>query len=262
MDCLIAGMPYTVQEPIPLPAMASPSEQHQHFQPTRWSLIVRVREGGEFANEALGELFQAYWSPLYAFARRLGHSSADAEDLVQGFFAGKIDRPLFESADPDKGKLRTFLLTAFNRFINDERRKLKAAKRGGGATILSLDFAGAEHWLEGNASPSASAEQIFDQRWAITVLEMAMDRLRTDQAQKGKLAAFEAMLPLLTDEPDNDTYEKISQQLGITINNARVGVHRLRTRFAIVLRDLVAATHHDEDDVEAELRYLLSVLRD
>ncbi|MFT5466002.1 MAG: RNA polymerase sigma factor (sigma-70 family) [Verrucomicrobiales bacterium] len=235
---------------------------NQKFESTCWSIVISARGEGADAERALGELCQTYWPPLYAFARRSGFSPADAEDFVQGFFAINLKKQIFDSADPDRGKLRTFLLTAFKRHMNDERRKADAQKRGGGAAIVSFDAAEAETWFESPASADESPERAYDRRWALTVLENATLRLRAHFERRGKLADFEAMRPFLTGASTNADYEAIGEQIAMKPSSVMVALHRLRARFAKALREVVADTHGDESDVDEELRYLLLVLRE
>jgi DNA-directed RNA polymerase specialized sigma24 family protein len=141
------------------------------FKPTRWSLVIQSQGQDEKAKRALEELCAAYWFPLYAWSRRCGASPSDAEDYVQGFFVQVLQKQLFAAANPELGKLRTFMLTAFRRHVNDEQRKESRQKRGGGQ-IVSFDAAEAEAWYEVEQIEGESADHLFDRQWALTVLDL------------------------------------------------------------------------------------------
>jgi RNA polymerase sigma-70 factor (ECF subfamily) len=230
------------------------------FKPTRWSLVLQSQGQGESAKQALGDLCRAYWFPLYSWSRRLGASPEDAEDYVQGFFVQVLQKQLFAAANPELGKLRTFMLTAFRRHVNDEQRKDGRQKRGGGQ-VVSFDAAEAEAWYEVEQIEGESADHMFDRQWALTVLDQAMAKLEQQAATKGKSAEFAAMRPFLTGEADGDDYEKSGCELGLSANTFKVAVHRLRSRFREALRAEVAETQPDGGSVDEEMAYLMQVLR-
>lgn len=228
------------------------------FRPTRWTLVQRVQGGGSEAEAraALNELCGMYWRPLYAFARGFGRSAEDAEDVVQGFLAKGIEKEIFAAADREKGKMRTFLLTAFKRYLRDVHAKSVALKRGEGK-VHAVDIAAEEsRWEDGEAAdPTVS----FDKRWALIVVESAREQLRKRYERDGKGEVYEALKECLTGEMDSD-YQTISERLGVSLSSVKVGVHRMRKRFGELLRSEIAETIGEGEDVDGELRYLIEIL--
>lgn len=238
--------------------MAAPAS-NAPFPATKWSVVLVSGPGNAKGEAALAELCQAYWLPLYAFARRSGKTPSDAEDLVQGFLAKAVVDHLFSRADAERGRLRTFLLTAFRRYAKDEHVKATAEKRGGGA-IVSLEGIDAERWYAGGNDSDQTPEEAYDRQWALTLLERSCERLAADFAERGKARDFEVLRPYLTAVAGAEEYEKIGAQLGMKPDTVKVAVHRLRARFGTILREEVAETHEGDHDVDAELRYLIRLL--
>lgn len=230
------------------------------FKPTRWSLVVQSRGEGVIAERALEELCAAYWFPLYAWSRRFGAEPADAEDYVQGFFVEVLSKKLFAAANPDLGKLRTFMLTAFQRHVHDELRKTSRQKRGGGQ-VISFDAVEAEAWYEGEQVEGESADHMFDRQWALTVLEQALAVIEKQASARGKKEEFAAMRPFLTGEEGGEDYASAGARLGMSASAFKVAVHRLRGRFRDALRAQVAETQPEGESVEEEMHYLMEVLR-
>lgn len=230
------------------------------FRPTRWSLVLQTRGQGEPARRALEDLCGAYWFPLYAWSRRCGASAADAEDHVQGFFVQVLEKQLFADADPAKGKLRTFMLTAFRRHVHDEQRRESRQKRGGGQ-IISFDALQAEEWYGVEQVPGESPEHMFDREWALTVLEQALQSLDERSRASEKREVFAAARPFLQQDGNAAQYDAASRSLGMTSNAFKVAVHRLRHRFREALRAEVAATQAEGESVDEEMNYLMQVLR-
>jgi RNA polymerase sigma-70 factor (ECF subfamily) len=229
------------------------------FEATRWTLVQRAKDANvEEAQEALNALCSMYWRPLYAFARGYGRSMEDAEDVVQGFLAKGIEKALFSAADQEKGKMRTFLLTAFKRYLRDEHVKEVAVKRGEGK-VETMDVAAEEaRWADSEAAdPTIS----FDKRWAIIVVESAREQLEKKYEREGKLDLYQALSSSLTDEM-NESYQEVADRLGISLSAVKVGVHRLRKRFGEMLRAEIVETIGDGEDPDKELRYLISILSD
>lgn len=231
------------------------------FQPTRWSLVIQSQGQDEKARRALEELCAAYWFPLYAWSRRGGASPSDAEDYVQGFFVQVLQKGLFAAANPELGKLRTFMLTAFRRHVHDEQRKESRQKRGGGS-IISFDAAEAEAWYEVEHIEGESADHMFDRQWALTVLDKAMAVVEAYAKQRGKAAEFEAMRLFLTAEGGTEDYARAGAAIGMSGNAFKVAVHRLRARFREALRSEVAETQPADANVHEEMSYLMRALRD
>lgn len=237
-----------------------PDSTNANFKPTRWSLVIQSQGQGEQASRALEDLCRAYWFPLYSWSRRYGASPEDAEDYVQGFFVQVLQKHLFAAANPELGKLRTFMLVAFRRHVNDEQRKESRQKRGGGQ-VISFDAAEAEAWYEVEQIEGESADHMFDRQWALTVLDQALVKLEQHSASRGKSAEFTVMRPFLTKEADVDDYERAGHQIGMSANTCKVAVHRLRARFRETLRNEIAETQPAGSNVDDEMTYLMQVLR-
>jgi len=233
------------------------------FRTTRWSVVARAAAlEHPTAQAALAETCRDYWPPLYAFARRSGHAPADAEDLTQSFFAALIEKNTLATADQSRGRLRAFLLTAFRHHIADVVKHDHAQKRGGADNLLSLDDNG-----EGGRAPEPieheTPETLYHRRWAMLLLERALDQLEAERTAAAHGAEMEVLRPFLGFATSGaDTYAEAATQLGWTVNAVRVAVFRLRARYRALLLALIAATLHDQTPtvVEAELRDLLAAL--
>lgn len=230
------------------------------FDSTRWSLVATASGDDEASRAALGELAEAYGYPLYAFARRLGRSPEDAQDLVQSFFAEVIEKQALERADPERGRFRTFLLTAFRNHASKRRDHDRALKRGGGATTLSLDFEDGEARYAREPEGGLEAEQLFERRFAYVLLDRAMARLaeRYRAGSTEKAERYEALRPFLDGE--GPPYREVAARLGISVTAVKVAVHRLRGHFREALRAEVADVIADANGVDAEIRDLLQAL--
>ena len=232
------------------------------FHTTRWSRVVAAADqGGETAKAALADLCQAYWYPLYAFLRRRGHSADDATDLTQGFFAALLEKGYLADADPERGRFRSFLLTAISRFASKEHDKAMAQKRGGGRTVLSIDFVDGERRYRNEPADNWTPERIFERRWALTLLDRTLTGLRQDYQAAGKLPLFEAFKGFLTADSSPGPLRQLAGQLEMTEGAARVAIHRLRQKYREVLRAEIAQTVGAAEDVENELGILLAALR-
>jgi RNA polymerase sigma-70 factor (ECF subfamily) len=231
------------------------------FAPTRWTVVLCAREAvAPDAGAALDALCQAYWYPLYAFARRLGHPPPDAQDLTQEFFARLLKKRWLDGADREKGRFRTFLITAFKRFLANEWDHARRQKRGGQAAHLSLDTALAESRYVAEPPAELPADRLYERRWALTLLEQTLARLRSDFEATGRVAEFEQLKGFLTADRSALTYSDVARILGVSEGAARVAVHRLRRRFREVFREEVAHTVAAAEDVDEELRHLLEAL--
>ena len=218
------------------------------FPLTRWSIVLQARQEAspEESHAALEELCRQYWFPLYAFARRRGHAPCDAEDLTQSFFAELLSTQLFHGADPAQGRLRTFLLTAFQRCLTDEYRREHAQKRGGGQQVISIDMEAAEERLRAEFAHHDTPEAAFDVRWAVALLDSAMALLEQEYVARENPGAFEALRPFLTAAQTHaEGYEELAGKLNVTKVAARQAVHRMRERFRQLLRRCVTDTLHE-----------------
>jgi RNA polymerase sigma-70 factor (ECF subfamily) len=230
------------------------------FDTTHWS-VVTLACHGEYPERsmALEKLCRTYWPPLYASIRRQGYSDADAKDFTQEFFARLLERNDFDSISPDKGKFRTFLLTALSHFLSNRRDYDRAAKRGGGNPILSLDGLDLEH-LRIAESPYASPDAAFDARWAVAVLEKALANLRDEMTSAGKARDFEEMKVFLSNEALGGEYDEPARRLDMMKQAFAVAVHRLRRRYRELVVEEVAQTVRGPLELDEELRHLFMTL--
>ncbi len=229
------------------------------FQATRWSMVLRARGEGPSARRALEDLCGIYWFPLYAWCRSRGYPSHDAEDFIQGFFLKILQSHLFDAAEPSRGKLRTFLLTALQRHIRDEADKASASKRGGGK-VISIDPATAEAYYSSSLISGESPEQAYDRQWALTVLDHALGAMEKEAIAHGKHNQFTAMRKFLTEEGDMEAYAAAAAAVGMSSSTFKVAVHRLRGRFRETLRSVVADTQPEDSNPEEEIAYLARML--
>ena len=226
------------------------------FQPTRWTLVQKVQGDSVEATDALNELCKMYWRPLYAYARSFGRTMEDSEDVVQGFMAKGIEKALFSAADKDKGKMRTFLLTSFKRYLRDEHAKSVAIKRGEGK-VDTTDIAAEENRFGDDKAVDPSVS--FDKRWALIVVEAASEQLLLKYKEEGKEAIYQALSPCLSGDLTAG-YQEIANSLNISLSSVKVGVHRMRKRYGEMLRAEIAETITPEENPDDELRYLINIL--
>lgn len=235
----------------------------QRFATTRWSVVCAAGKEDTAASAALAALCETYWYPLYAFLRRRGCSREEAEDVTQAFFTRLLERGWVRSADRDRGRFRTFLLTALTRFLSKERDKERAEKRGGGRAKLSLDFEAGESRYRLEPTDEGTPDRLFERRWAMTVLDRVLARLEEEHANDpAKAAKFAALKPLMTASDAAAPYAEVAATLGMSEGAVKVAVHRLRKRYKDLLRDEVAQTVSDATAVEQELSDLRAALRE
>ena len=209
---------------------------------------------------ALEELIQAYWFPLYAYIRRQGRSSAQAEDLVQGFLTRLLEKKDLARVDRAKGRLRSFLLASLKHFLANEYDKRRTLKRGGGVLVISLDALDAEARYAIEPADDMTPDRLFDRRWALAVLDKVLSRLRQEYANAGKAALFETIKDCLTPHRGRLSYAQLAQRLGMTQGALKVAVHRMRRRYRDLLRDEIAQTVDSPLQVEEEIAHLLNCL--
>lgn len=246
-----------------LPPMPAPSDflapGARVFATTRWSIVLAAGAVTPSAAEALAVLCRAYWYPLYAFVRRRGYGVEDAQDLTQGFFAHLLEKNGLATVDRAKGTFRSFLLAAMQHFLTNEWDRRRAQKRGGGMALISIDDAGAERRYQREPAEQITAEQLFDRRWALTLVDLVLARLGEEMASAGKAAQFDALKFCLTGER-GAAYGQIARRLGTTEGALKVAIHRLRDRYRTLLRTEIAETVGSDADVDDELRQLFSAL--
>lgn len=229
------------------------------FPTTCWTLVLNA--GGPkaaVAGEALEHLCRAYWYPLYAFVRRKGYAPHDAQDLTQGFFSYLLDKETLAKVAPEKGKFRTFLLTAMTNFLANEWDKEQAQKRGGGRKIQSLESEAAESRYQLEPSHDLTPERLYERQWAISLLDRVLANLRAEFEARGDLALFEELKVALTGNADS--YAEVARRLGRSEGAVKVAVHRMRRRYRALVLAEVADTVADSE-VEEELRHLFEIAR-
>jgi RNA polymerase sigma factor (sigma-70 family) len=238
-----------------------PPTRRGTFPSTHWTVVLAAGGAGSTTGfSALGEVCRAYWHPLYAFARRLGHSPADAEDLTQGFFAQLLERPFLGRADAAKGRFRSFLLGAFKLYMGKERERAGARKRAGAHPHVSMDIEGLERRIAGELATGVTPETLFERAWAVAILDEAMHRLGAECERAGRLALFREIRPWLDGDPEAGRHAAIAERLGMTEGAVRVTVSRMRRRYLEQLRMVILQTVGSAAEVEDELQYLRRVL--
>jgi RNA polymerase sigma-70 factor (ECF subfamily) len=231
------------------------------FATTHWSVVLAAGQGDSTcAHDALSYLCQIYWYPLYAYARRCGHSPHDAQDLTQEFFARLLEGNWVAKADQQRGRFRSFLLTAMKRFMINEWKKAHVQKRGGNQTVLSLNDDTAEHRYQLEPIEKRTPESLFERGWALSLLNSVLLKLEQEYSHEGKTEWMETMRPALTAERDDIRYAEIATKLDITETAARVAVHRLRKHYRHLIRSEVAHTVASPDEVDEEMHHLFQVL--
>ncbi len=206
----------------------------------------------------MAALFQQYWYPLYAFARRRGNDHEKAQDLTQAFFVYLLEKGCLRAVDPRRGKFRSFLLTSFKNFLANEWDRRRALKRGGGAPTISMDDA--QTRFQPDPNDSTTPETLFDREWALSLIQSALDRLENEMAQSGGQTRFKLLRGYLTDERPTKSYRDAARELELSESAVKVAVHRMRRRLGILLRYEVTQTVHDPALADEEIRYLLETL--
>jgi RNA polymerase sigma-70 factor (ECF subfamily) len=244
----------------PRPHPAGPSDGL--FVTTLWTTVLQAGSAETTQSRpALERLCRAYWYPIYAHVRRRGHSPHDAQDLTQGFFARLIAQCAWQDLSPAKGRFRSFLLAVLANFLADERDRRDALKRGGGQIVLSLDETAAEERYALEAGGGATPEQEFDRRWALAVLERAIEALALEQTSAGRQHQFGQLRGFLLDATGTRDYTAVATELKMPPNTVAVNVRRLRQRYRELVRAEVAQTLAHPEDVDAELSHLLAAVR-
>ena len=239
----------------------APAGSPRSFQTTRWSLVATAGDPDQpEARAALATLCQLYWYPIYLFVRRRGYNAEQALDLTQGFFTRILEKNDLAMADPRRGRFRSWLLGCLKHYLSNELDKAKAQKRGGGKTIIRIDATEAEdrYWRE--PAHDLTPERVFDRRWALTVLEQAMNELKDECALNGKGELFDALRPSLAGEGQETTYSQIGQRLEMSEGAVKVAAHRLRARYRDILRGHIAETVDNEQAVDEEIKDLFAAV--
>jgi len=230
------------------------------FTTTHWSVVLEAQGESPAAHEALEKLCRTYWRPIYAFLRRQGFRREEAEDITQGFFAQLLGRRSLSAVRKEKGRLRSYLLGALKYFLADEQRRAMAIKRGKGQRLIPLEDLRADERIEMEPANPVTAEMIYERRWALTVLEHVLSRLKDEYCAAGNAALFDSLKQLLPDEPGAPSQAETAAQLGMTENALRQAFYRFRQRYQSLLREEIAHTVATPGDIEDELRHLIAVL--
>jgi len=248
-------------------AISDVRDRPYRFATTRWSVVLASAgsQGEEQkAREALNQLCESYWRPVFAFICRHGHSTTDAQDLAQDFFLMVLEGNLLKLADPHRGRFRALLLKSLENFLRESARTGRARKRGGNVHFISWDDWMAAAPSRFSISPLAleswSPERLFDLRWAATVTERALRRLREECEAKGRLRVFDSLSSCLGAERTDISYSSIAATLGIDETTVKKLLHLLRQRYRDLLRGEVAETVADPAEIDDEIRYLCAAL--
>jgi len=239
-----------------------PNREPALFVTTHWSVVLAAGlDESAVAHNALEQLCRTYWYPLYVYTRRRGYDVEEAKDLTQEFFARLIEKNFLGDVVQGRGRFRYFLLAALKHFLADEWDKATAQKRGGGWTFVSLDAQDPEARYHLEPRDEETPERAFQRRWALTLLELAVSRLREELRIAGKEAVFEELKVFITGDRPDITYAEAAGRLGMTEAAAKMTVTRMRQRYRALLRAEIASTVDDPAEIDAELRELASVLR-
>jgi RNA polymerase sigma factor (sigma-70 family) len=244
-----------------LSAAGSESRGAIAFTTTQWSVVLEAQGESPAAQAALEKLCRMYWRPIYSFVRRQGVGPADAEDLTQGFFASLLEHRNLNAVRKEQGRLRSYLLGALKYFLADERRRAMAIKRGKGQRLIPLEELRVDNHIEMEPADPLTAEMIYERRWASTVLERVLSRLKDQYREAGNAALFDSLKDLLPDEPGAPSQAEIAARLNMSENAVRQAFYRFRQRYQSLLREEIAQTVATPGDIEDELRHLIAVVR-
>ena len=235
--------------------LAGPSD----FPTTRWTLVIAAADPErKDARSALVSLCEGYWYPLYAYIRRRGYPADQAQDLTQEFFIRLLEGRYLDRADPEKGRFRYFILTSLKFFVADEEDRQRAQKRGGGA-VVSLELSSGEDRYQREPAHDETPERIFERRWALSVLDRVVEKLRNEFVHHGRPEHFERLKVFLLGQADAP-YAALAREMNTSEGALKVAIHRLRKRYRELLRQEIADTVADPAEVESELRFLAAVL--
>jgi DNA-directed RNA polymerase specialized sigma24 family protein len=242
--------------------VTGPSGQYGRaaFTTTHWSVVLEAQGESPAAQEALEKLCRMYWRPIFAFLRRQGIPPEEAEDITQGFFAELLERRSLSAVRKEKGRLRSFLLGGLKYFLANEERRATAVKRGKGQRPIPLEELRAGERIDAEPADPMTPDQIYERRWALTVLERVLSRLKDEYLAADNAVLFDSLKELLPDEPGSPSQAEIATRLGMTENAIRQAFYRFRQRYQALLREEIANTVATPGDIEDELRHLIAVL--
>ena len=230
------------------------------FTTTHWSVVLEAQGESPAAQEALEKLCRIYWRPIFAFVRRQGFGRRKQRTLPRVFLQQLLERRSLDAVRKEKGRLRSYLLGALKYFLADEQRRAMAIKRGKGQRLIPLEELRADERIEMEPADPVTAEMIYERRWALTVLERVLSRLKDEYRTAGNAALFDSLKQLLPDEPGSPSQAEIAARLGMTENAIRQAFYRFRQRYQSLLREEIAHTVATPGDIEDELRHLIAVL--
>lgn len=241
---------------------AEPLRRNSEFAATRWSVVISAgRNSSADSKRALALLCETYWYPLYVYVRRRVPDVNEAQDLTQAFFAELLDKNSIGSATPERGRFRAFLLTAFKHFLSKEWERAKTQKRGGGRSPIPLDFESADSSCNIEPASVLTADQLYDQQWAITLLGQIMERLESEFSQAGKAQQFEELKGLIIGENAGTTFTEAAARLNMTEVAARKAGSRMRRRYRELLREEISQTVVGQEEIDDEIRKLFVTLK-
>lgn len=245
----------------PINTEAATSGEGAWFTTTHWSLILHAQDpASPMAAAALEKLCRAYWYPLYVYMRRQGEDEESAKDLTQGFFARLLEKHYLAQVRREKGKFRSFLLASLKHFLADERDKARAQKRGGGQKLVPLDDSTGEERYRLEPVDTLDAEKLFERRWAFTLLEQARARLKEEYEKAGKADLYRRLAVFEAGDRSAPSYTEVAAELGLTESAVKSAIFRLRQRYRELVREEVADTVESPEEVDGEIRYLISVV--
>ena len=234
-----------------------------NFATTHWSLVLAAGHGGDAESDAaLERLCRRYWLPLYAYVRRRVFDVDEAQDLTQAFFERLLEKNYLADADPERGRFRVFLVTAFKHFLSKEWDKAKALKRGGGVSPISLDFAVGDSHVAIEPAGGLTADQLYERQWAITLLNRVMQRLEREFERAGKPLQFQCLKDVIIGRGEGAKYADVASELGMTESAARMAVSRMRRRYRELLRNEIAQTVLSPEDIDDEIGFLFTAFAD
>jgi RNA polymerase sigma-70 factor (ECF subfamily) len=231
------------------------------FTTTHWSVVLAAQGPSPAAQAAVEKLCRTYWRPIYGFVRRQGVGPEEAKDLTQGFFALLLERRDFDAVRKEKGRLRSYLLTSLKHFLTNERNRAMAIKRGAGQRLIPLEDLRERERVGFEPSETLPPDEIYERRWALSVLDQVLERLGGEYRAAGNIQLFDQLQKSLTNEPDRVTPRDTAREFGMTESAVRQASYRLRQRYRQVLREEIAHTLMAAGDIDDELRHLAAVLR-
>ena len=231
------------------------------FTTTHWSVVLAAQGPSPAAADALEKLCRTYWRPIYGFIRRQGIRPEEAKDVTQGFFALLLERRDLNAVRKEKGRLRSYLLTSLKHFMTNERDRAMAVKRGHGQQLIPLEDLRERERVGFEQTDTSSADQIYERRWALSVLDQVLARLADEYRAAGNIQLFDRLQRSLADEADAPSAAETARELGMSGSAVRQASYRMRQRYRQLLREEIANTVLARGDIEDELRHLVAVLR-